>query len=332
MCECTMSRVQTTEGLSSTSELTTHDPWTFQFIVQVWIMLSFLWKPYVMCFYLMAGTHKVFMIESWWITNCQQFLCLQWVPPHAFALYLFKLISGFQPSPTNHGACKWGQRSLAPAGIPATPCFSSFSLRNVTGPRKQETKKNIASKEMLRIPTHLLELRMARKKFPFAKRKRNTNHSTSYVCKASRKWHTSKSQPPFTCDCGVSSSGSRTLSVGGAPQAREVCVVPQEQCGVVTLCDLPGPPEPLHHCLKRNGIKKKKINTSLTLPWQRHRLPQGGANVFWIQDPPFPKKVTGGCPCCLATGQYPQLPKFLESEPTYENKAWDLLSEQDQSL
>ena len=26
---------------------------------------------------------------------------------------------------------------------------------------------------------------------------------------------------------------------GGAPQAREVCVVPQEQCGVVTLCDLP---------------------------------------------------------------------------------------------
>ena len=153
-----------------------------------------------------------------------------------------------------------------------------------------------------------------------------------YVCKASRKWHTSKSQPPFTCDCGVSSSGSRTLSVGGAPQAREVCVVPQEQCGVVTLCDLPGPPEPLHHCLKRNGIKRKKINTSLTLPWQRHRLPQGGANVFWIQDPPFPKKVTGGCPCCLATGQYPQLPKFLESEPTYENKAWDLLSEQDQSL
>ena len=152
------------------------------------------------------------------------------------------------------------------------------------------------------------------------------------VCKASRKWHTSKSQPPFTCDCGVSSSGSRTLSVGGAPQAREVCVVPQEQCGVVTLCDLPGPPEPLHHCLKRNGIKRKKINTSLTLPWQRHRLPQGGANVFWIQDPPFPKKVTGGCPCCLATGQYPQLPKFLESEPTYENKAWDLLSEQDQSL
>ena len=138
------------------------------------------------------------------------------------------------------------------------------------------------------------------------------------VCKASRKWHTSKSQPPFTCDCGVSSSGSRTLSVGGTPQAREVCVVPQEQCGVVTLCDLPGPPEPLHHCLKRNGIKRKKINTSLTLPWQRHRLPQGGANVFWIQDPPFPKKVTGGCPCCLATGQYPQLPKFLESEPTYE--------------
>ena len=152
------------------------------------------------------------------------------------------------------------------------------------------------------------------------------------VCKASRKWHTSKSQPPFTCDCGVSSSGSRTLSVGGAPQAREVCVVPQEQCGVVTLCDLPGPPEPLHHCLKRNGIKRKKINTSRTLPWQRHRLPQGGADVFWIQDPPFPKKVTGGCPCCLATGQYPQLPKFLESEPTYENKAWDLLSEQDQSL
>ena len=94
----------------------------------------------------------------------------------------------------------------------------------------------------------------------------------------------------------------------------------------------PAPPEPLHHCLKRNGIKRKKINTSLTLPWQRHRLPQGGANVFWIQDPPFPKKVTGGCPCCLATGQYPQLPKFLESEPTYENKAWDLLSEQDQSL
>ena len=40
-------------------------------------------------------------------------------------------------------------------------------------------------------------------------------------------------------DCGVSSSGSRTLSVGGAPQAREICVVPQEQCGVVTLCDLP---------------------------------------------------------------------------------------------
>ena len=37
----------------------------------------------------------------------------------------------------------------------------------------------------------------------------------------------------------MSSSGSRTLSVGGAPQAREVCVVPQEQCGVVTLCDLP---------------------------------------------------------------------------------------------
>ena len=157
-------------------------------------------------------------------------------------------------------------------------------------------------------------------------------HICHDVCKASRKWHTSKSQPPFTCDCGVSSSGSRTLSVGGAPQAREVCVVPQEQCGVVTLCDLPGPPEPLHHCLKRNGIKRKKINTSLTLPWQRHRLPQGGANVFWIQDPPFPKKVTGGCPCCLATGQYPQLPKFLESEPTYENKAWDLLSEQDQSL
>ena len=154
----------------------------------------------------------------------------------------------------------------------------------------------------------------------------------NYVCKASRKWHTSKSQPPFTCDCGVSSSGSRTLSVGGAPQAREVCVVRQEQCGVVTLCDLPGPPEPLHHCLKRNEIKRKKINTSLTLPWQRHRLPQGGANVFWIQDPPFPKKVTGGCPCCLATGQYPQLPKFLESEPTYESKAWDLLSEQDQSL
>ena len=40
-------------------------------------------------------------------------------------------------------------------------------------------------------------------------------------------------------DCGVSSSGSRTLSVGGAPQAREICVVPPEQCGVVTLCDLP---------------------------------------------------------------------------------------------
>ena len=155
MCECTMSRVQTTEGLSSTSELTTHDPWTFQFIVQVWIMLSFLWKPYVtyvMCFYLMAGTHKVFMIESWWITNCQQFLCLQWVPPHAFALYLFKLISGFQPSPTNHGACKWGQRSLAPAGIPATPCFSSFSLRNVTGPRKQETKKTLLAKKCWEFP------------------------------------------------------------------------------------------------------------------------------------------------------------------------------------
>ena len=82
------------------------------------------------------------------------------------------------------------------------------------------------------------------------------------VCKASRKWHTSKSQPPFTCDCGVSSSGSRTLSVGGAPQAREVCVVPQEQCGVVTLCDLPGPPEPLHHCLKeRNQTEKDQYKS-----------------------------------------------------------------------
>ena len=76
---------------------------------------------------------------------------------------------------------------------------------------------------------------MYMKSFKPAKKKKD------YVCKASRKWHTSKSQPPFTCDCGVSSSGSRTLSVGGAPQAREVCVVPQEQCGVVTLCDLPGP-------------------------------------------------------------------------------------------
>ena len=111
-----------------------------------------------------------------------------------------------------------------------------------------------------------------------------------YVCKASRKWHTSKSQPPFTCDCGVSSSGSRTLSVGGAPQAREVCVVPQEQCGVVTLCDLPGPQSRSTTVKKGTGSKGKRINTNLPLPWQRHRLPQGGANVFWIQDPPFPKE------------------------------------------
>ena len=27
--------------------------------------------------------------------------------------------------------------------------------------------------------------------------------------------------------------------LGEPPQAREICVVPQEQCGVVTLCDLP---------------------------------------------------------------------------------------------
>ena len=108
----------------------------------------------------------------------------------------------------------------------------------------------------------------------------------------------------------MSSSGSRTLSVGGAPQAREVCVVPQEQCGVVTLCDLPGPPEPLHHCLKRNGIKRKKINTSLTLPWQRHRLPQGGANVFWIQDPPFPKRSQVGVHVVLPQGSIPSFQNF----------------------
>ena len=29
------------------------------------------------------------------------------------------------------GACRWGQRSLAPAGAPSTPRFSSFSLVNL---------------------------------------------------------------------------------------------------------------------------------------------------------------------------------------------------------
>ena len=72
-------------------------------------------------------------------------------------------------------------------------------------------------------------------------------------------------------DCGVSSSGSRTLSVGGAPQAREICVVPQEQCGVVTLCDLPGPPESLHHCLKKErgthpSPKRSQVGVHVVLP------------------------------------------------------------------
>ena len=147
-----------------------------------------------------------------------------------------------------------------------------------------------------------------------------TRPLTLNVCKASRKWHTSKSQPPFTCDCGVSSSGSRTLSVGGAPQAREVCVVPQEQCGVVTLCDLPGPPAapPL---FKKERNQKEKDQYKSYPPMTAPSAAAGRGQRVLDPGPTLPQKVTGGCPCCLATGQYPQLPKFLESEPTYENKA-----------
>ena len=58
-------------------------------------------------------------------------------------------------------------------------------------------------------------------------------------------------------DCGVSSSGSRTLSVGGAPQVREMCTVPQEQCGVVTLCDLPGPQSRSTTGKKERALKGK---------------------------------------------------------------------------
>ena len=37
----------------------------------------------------------------------------------------------------------------------------------------------------------------------------------------------------------VPGDGETARLKGRAPQAREVCVVPQEQCGVATLCDLP---------------------------------------------------------------------------------------------
>ena len=60
---------------------------------------------------------------------------------------------------------------------------------------------------------------------------------TSDVCKASRKWHTSKSQPPFTCWLRCVKFWFQNTVCWGSPQAREICVVPQE----VTLCDLPGP-------------------------------------------------------------------------------------------
>ena len=117
-----------------------------------------------------------------------------------------------------------------------------------------------------------------------------SHYLQGYVCKASRKWHTSKSQPPFTCwlRC-VKFWFQNTVCWGSPPSTRNLCRSTRAVWSGDPLWPT-RPPEPLHHCLKRNGIKRKRINPSLPLPWQRHRLPQGGANVFWIQDPPFPKK------------------------------------------
>ena len=144
-----------------------------------------------------------------------------------------------------------------------------------------------------------------------------------YVCKASRKWHTSKSQPPFTCwlRC-VKFRFQNTVCWGSPPSARNVYRSTRAVWSGDPLWPT-RPPEPLHHWKKGTGSKRKRINPCLSLPWQRHRCRREGPDVFWIQDPPFPKKVTGGCPCCLATGQYRQLPKFLESKQVDGSRAWD---------
>lgn len=186
MCECTMSRVQTTEG-----QQCIESPENCRPILNSQPMIlepsNSLYKSEPCCHF--CGNLMWCVFTSWrgitrssWsnhdespiVNSSYHILCLQWVPPHAFALYLFKLISGFQPSPTNHGACKWGQRSLAPAGIPATPCFSSFSLRNVTGLRKTGNKKNIASKEMLRLPI----FRNGSQKVPLSIYEEETQHES----------------------------------------------------------------------------------------------------------------------------------------------------------
>ena len=49
---------------------------------------------------------------------------------------------------------------------------------------------------------------------------------TNYVCKASRKWHTSKSQPPFTSCCGVPRFWFQNTVCWGAPRVKGVRTVP----------------------------------------------------------------------------------------------------------
>ena len=86
---------------------------------------------------------------------------------------------------------------------------------------------------------------------------------------------------------------------------------PQKQCGVVTLCDLPGPQSRSTTSQKRNGIKREK-ETLLVLPPPLSAPPAVAGrwlDMFWIEKPTLPAKVTGGHPC-LATLHCHQLPKF----------------------
>ena len=120
--------------------------------------------------------------------------------------------------------------------------------------------------------------------------------------------------------------------LGEPPKHEKFVSFHKSSDGVVTLCDLPGPPRAAPPLFKKERNQKEKDQYKSYPPMTAPSAAAGRGQRVLDPGPTLPQKVTGGCPCCLATGQYPQLPKFLESEPTYENKAWDLLSEQDQSL
>ena len=131
------------------------------------------------------------------------------------------------------------------------------------------------------------------------------------VCKASRKWHTSKSQPPFTCwlRC-VKFWFQNTVCWGSPPSTRNLCRSTRAVWSGDPLWPT-RPREPLHHCLKRNGIREEKGSLHVV---SSHDSAIGCrrevVNVFWIQDPPFPKRSQVGIHVVLPQGSIASFQNF----------------------